>query len=730
MGQCFGWRSLTRWVLCLSIALALVGCSSVPSIKPCEEGRSKSNLGACVANRVDKGAGASPIADRAVWEAQWLAGFSAEPWARECLGMDTASRCQRPTYGVALAGGGSKAAPFAMGAIKRLVEDEMWPAVDVLSSVSGGGYAAYYAYQKAHEQSQASIVLGRRPLRFSDWFVDARAEFRDCDSRGKCVPPEFVTVDLQRGFGRSGWSCGSYPALASSYQKWVACYQDIFGTTYGGDYWRAPDFPWGSYAGAIAGTIASLPFHHAANTLFDWGLELSPSQAMYTAGISRAYGMTPSLGGEISPVTLEAASRSYRLTYADLRRLYERKPSPDLSRMPYWVLQATNASSSTWFDVRNAPYELDEAVFELGAYGFGSGSYGYVVGFAPDVLESSLDVPRSVLASAAFLDPVQKAIEWNRGLVFLGLHAANLKWGIRVPNYNVPNGSRALRAALPFPLYYAHSFRADRDNPYIRLADGGQSGDNLGVYSQLQRGVRHIISIDGAFDADKHARSYLPELCTIDSYLRRHHDVRLVFRGTPEDASNDSYEFNVGQHCTSPRRQNEVGLVDCPAEQSPNCRPSPYFWKRRVWVGTVRPVEVGSGRAPSPLGRMLSDPAHPTRIYYVKAALDYERVMALADEYFRSGEKCVGFAAKDGDMPCGLLHYMGGTEKTVSSPRYKGKRHFPQGQTVELTADSNRQAYYAYLQLGWYATGGLCKEPELKDESLCKRGVQVAREPE
>lgn len=132
----------------------------------------------------------------------------------------------------------------------------------------------------------------------------------------------------------------------------------------------------------------------------------------------------------------------------------------------------------------------------------------------------------------------------------------------------------------------------------------------------------------------------------------------------------------------------------------------------------------------SPLGRVLTDVDSPTRIFYVKAAIDYESVMSLAQSYYTNGKTCTSVAGEDSALPCGLLYYMGGTERIVSSPRYKRRRIFPQSSTVEQTADSNRQAYNAYLDLGWFVTGGLCEQPELRSTSLCAKDTATpAQDP-
>jgi hypothetical protein len=51
-------------------------------------------------------------------------------------------------WGVALSGGGLRSAAFSIGAMKALFDLDLLDDVDVISSVSGGGYASYWLYSR------------------------------------------------------------------------------------------------------------------------------------------------------------------------------------------------------------------------------------------------------------------------------------------------------------------------------------------------------------------------------------------------------------------------------------------------------------------------------------------------------------------------------------------------------------------------------------------------------
>lgn len=61
-------------------------------------------------------------------------------------------------WGVALSGGGVRSAMYAVGALKALHEQGILPKTDVLSSVSGGGYAAYWLYANHLRDTTGSSI--------------------------------------------------------------------------------------------------------------------------------------------------------------------------------------------------------------------------------------------------------------------------------------------------------------------------------------------------------------------------------------------------------------------------------------------------------------------------------------------------------------------------------------------------------------------------------------------
>jgi hypothetical protein len=68
-------------------------------------------------------------------------------------------------WGLALSGGGIRSALFSMGAMKALYDASIMDSVQVISSVSGGGYAAYWLYSREHRDPSSE---GRLANTFRD----------------------------------------------------------------------------------------------------------------------------------------------------------------------------------------------------------------------------------------------------------------------------------------------------------------------------------------------------------------------------------------------------------------------------------------------------------------------------------------------------------------------------------------------------------------------------------
>lgn len=476
----------------------------------------------------------------------------------------------RPALGIALAGGGSKAAAFGTGVLAGLADAGWLDKADMLSTVSGGSYAAYFYY--THRILPLTRSTNRERRNSNVRTVDL---FRDCVQR---PPLESMDAAVWSALGRYG-ACDLggikvSPQAAQTfddahYQAYLRCQQDVFNP---GLCSTDPDLQrlgGGLSPLTLAGTIALAPIGLVGNVLFDWGINVSQAGRTYARGIGMSFGTTltsaqalpssevlrdePTLASRpapyvfakipcsASPSTTEFALDCHRgllfdasipLTFEELRAAaLQSRHASARSPMPFWILNATAPRYRSFYGWW-APAVEDTAnqdMFEMTAVSHGSPRFGYVS--APMNLHN-MHVLDAVAASAAFADSAQLAITGRiqKGLLGMLLRTFNFDWGADVANYNVSDSRRRWHKALPFPLYWTdsffdHTFGTSADRPsyrgrtstaYIRIIDGGNS-ENLGLYALMRRKTRTIVLADSAQDGDGH----FVDLCAFRARLAK-----------------------------------------------------------------------------------------------------------------------------------------------------------------------------------------------------------------
>jgi hypothetical protein len=518
--------------------------------------------------------------------------YKHEPWAKNK---------KRPTLGIALSGGGSKAAPFAMGVLKRFVDEGWIDDVDIISSVSGGGYSAYYFYSK---------------LMWNHEYDEVQLDYRN--------------------FFKSCWIDTCEEVSEEYYQHHVKSYQDIFLKSKSEELWSdSHKDELASASTVLGGLFRSLlitPLHHTANTLFDWKVELSPTQYQYKEGIIRTYGIMPSKFHEDAKLG-EYEKSQYQLKFSDLKLLIEQK------NIPLWIINSANFERK-WYSTLEGYSNLDNSIFEITPYGFGSGRQDYSTD-SPDTL--GLDIPRAVLSSAAFLDATGE--KSGQELLFAGLHFLNFRWGVKIPKYTASIERQSLHNLLPFPLYYF-----DMNSSKITLADGGQSGDNLGVYSLIKRGTKNIVIVSGGYDLDLGSKNLkLKNICAVSNFLSAK-GFSIKFEGTPNSKVNEWIEFNKNF-----------------------CQKDGIFYKKIAFDNWKKPIYKGVV--------LDAQGEEVSKLFFIKAAIDRETLYPSFLERFLRDEK---YAHES--------------------------QYFPQTTTVVTTLNSSQSLYQAYMALGFYLSGELREE--------------------
>lgn len=406
--------------------------------------------------------------------------------------------------GLALSGGGSKAAMFSHGVLHGLHNAGILEHVDAISTVSGGGYTAYWYFSKLLEAENGMFKA-------VDIFEDCMPEHWTAPAR---VGQETrLSVAMQRAVmlakteenrkipGTIKKKCTSAEHYEDGdpfrWQAHIVRWPDVFGTE--------PVYPDGSKQ--------SLPKRELNQGLLD-GLFLEPvKQAwthkssipdLYQWGIERTWGLNPDKRVPTNPAMSDLKwtysngvmlrnGGSWRVdpekaSWQALRSLYDQsgKTKGGGPLPPLWIVNA-NAGSKGGVARENMKNN-----FEMTAFGSGGENFGYV----DDIV--TLPIPAlgtSVRASAGFAD-AQGLTSWKSKIVqFLSNIWPGARWGVPV-TVSTKSGTTAS----------------------IRLSDGGGS-ENLGVYSLLKRGVQDIIVVDAAQDVV----GDMSDLCDLKSGLADSH---------------------------------------------------------------------------------------------------------------------------------------------------------------------------------------------------------------
>lgn len=699
------------------------------------------------------------------------------PALQACDPLPDTERKPGRHIGVALAGGGSKAAAFSMGVLTGLSERQAFKEVGAISSVSGGSYAAFFLFSKwmidlEGRQGQAVDPLAQRY--FEDCIPLSYQRYLSPHARAG-LAPRYCAFDLQAGrLPQTDAAAGVPP-----FQPFVRCRQDVLEGDCNFES-VSEDRTGYLHALALAGvTLATAVPNLVTRTLFDMPLNYAPTRLAYRDGIGTAYGLYPTsaraytqaslaeacTGGnaETPPERIQPTAfkncqardsfvrmRTDGMTFQRLHEAYQ--ASAD---MPAWVLQATSSPNRSLFGWAGVNQQnFDRYVLSMSPFAQCSGQFGNVrmpsgqSNSAVDGIGSQLDLLDAVNASAAFLDANQvKLPQPGRLLAALGLHALNLDWGIDIRNNLAGSTGRGhVHSALPFPLYYLDSLHAavvaqkpsNERSAYIRVIDGGNS-DDLGAYTLIKAGYATVIISDHSGDAD----GTLEDLCRLAIELpRRSTRLHLRLPGLQD--------FDAGcAHQASLSEPDEAAGKEAPFHQTEAAPPPPHRYPIWAWAHPVL------------LGCLVSDAAQPAcactpaqaaqgacqqgawhaaqRVIVIKPAFD---MAAFAHEQLDEA----GLLRDCGEhtqLPCEAASYVlsrGPLSKVAHAARslpegeplpasaFKGL-DFPQHSTVLSTFNSSAYLYGAYKDLGAHLMKQAWTRAQWPDADFAREVAAQAAKP-
>ena len=618
--------------------------------------------------------------------------------------------------GVALAGGGSKAASYAMGVLAAVADDEKgFNLVNSISSVSGGGYSAFYLYSKlivADKDPEERL----RPVK--DYFDD-------------CMPDYYENV-LPKPYNGFPPLCTDNNLDKFRFQEFVRCRQDVLENNCVQQLHRTDR---GEYTGAIKGTGFLLgatsvmaPPSFVANTLFDWPFNISPTRYSYMEGIGTAYGLYPkNVSAFVSTPDIKSSCgagaflncddgfngaivKREDLNFENLRKLTQAKTGT----VPVWYINATASKDRSlygWAQKGLRNFKL--YTLQISPFDARSGFYGVLPEY-----EKELDLLGGVTAAAAFFDSNETDLKqpWRMALAAVQ-HVSTLSWGIDISNPTVSTSWKTLHSILPFPLYYIDfglrhlaGAREYQDSEYIHLLDGGNN-DDLGAFTLIQKKMKQIVISDHSYDGgpvkDGNVIAKMKDVCLLQNEIALRTDSKLVIPGLQDFSPYCQSAFIKESECCE-SSDTSISCDSCmgiPTDSKNKDKPLnidkseggyPLLrWTYHVLLGCITSKNNNSNTC---------DGAEDIKVYVLKPALDLEQFIGDYLEKTPTGKYFVKQTACADSNNTGLCEVAAYVADWYNHAEPKSVIHpFPQHSTVADTFASTGKIFGAYRGLArWH----------------------------
>jgi hypothetical protein len=568
-----------------------------------------------------------------------------------------------PNLGVSLSGGGMRSASFSVGVLSGLDEVGILPKVDYLSTVSGGGYAAYWYVSSLYHSQRISLEKALLEPK-----VDSSLFFNDCyPASEKDGFPLYKNTENHFYETCKGYS----DRLTSQYrfQNQIAQQSDLLNYYQDGSSGiinglKVNTIQIMEYAGILSAHIVSLPVHHVANTIFDWNVQISPVKSAYNFGIDRAFGLYPKdlTRGHVDTKVYQNSQAflwmdnysAKDITFEELQNAYKestekcsayKRKSKSCSKMPFWILNtASNLNRNVCgFD---APKTKTDRVFEFTPVSYGSDRNGFV--YKP---YSNLTLSDVVQLSGAAMDSQYSMFASPIGAGVL--HLANLNLGEKIDNYHPDSPTSHWRTLLPIPFYCFPKIESPTQASSIYLSDGAHV-EHTGAYALIRRGVKNIIMVDASED-DK--GEWL-ELKNLASMLLEEHNLNMTL-------------FN--------EEHNPIPLVDVNGKPVLSAVANPLNAMENIYYGTI------TGFTPGFIDR--DEKNNFIRLWLIKTGIVPKRLALNCDD-----KKA---------YPCSVSRFI--EENYLKQYKDCEANHsgvFPNHSTIRTSAEMTVSIYNAYRDLG------------------------------
>ena len=604
--------------------------------------------------------------------------------------------------GLALSGGGTKAASYTMGVLAAVAQsDDEFKNIDAISSVSGGSYSSLFLFSKLILRD--SIKNAGKP-QIKDFFADCIPTYYQGPPKESNKPSEVRRDRLPTHFPKSMPNLcknSSEENLPYLFQQYVRCRQDILENDCQPALIDEDKNEVKSYLKLFGETALIVAPNFIARSLFDWPVNLSPSRSAYKQGIWSTYGLYPTnmMASEINSDINNICGKAHffncsenevngdispnKLSFEQLQTTLINNPD-----YPVWFINATASKKRSFLGwALSGQRDFSQYTLQMSPFGVRAGLYGEFTHKEPNS-KFDLDLLEAVTASAAFADANQTLVKQPLRLPVAALfHLFGFDWGKDIENPNVDKKWRYLHNVLPFPLYYTDGFfrilggdtEAKNRSSYVHLLDGGNN-DDLGVFTLLEAGMRQIFISDSANDSE----GKLGDLCLLHNELRIN-KLKLIIPGLE----------GLENHCINIADESEYsnGIIPNVVGNPTKGHYSILDWKYKVLAGCIRKLNDKSSCDSSEAKDFIA------KIFLLKPAINLDE---MKENFIDIEAKRVKTDACDEEKNPGLCEVAAFLVDSYDAKDEKdhGLNSFPQDSTVWMTAESDAKRYGAYRELG------------------------------
>lgn len=414
-----------------------------------------------------------------------------------------------PKIGLALSGGGTRSASFNIGVLKALHELGILEEVNVISSVSGGSYAAYWYFSQHFYMDKVKRYIPVAEYNENDIFATSL----DSGETNLTDPDKY------------------------RFQIALEERSNILSFTYDPSWWSKIQVGL-QYSVETTIQAITIPVHWVKGGLFDWEINMMPYFYYYLDGIDRTYGFVPldyslqnfanarpvskffeNINASLVPRILENIDAE-PIFLNDMRSFLSKKKNIS-QKFPYFIINTTGRHGAEFNKARDKiPRTMENTVFEFTPWGCHSTLLSTNdVHECPKIFRISspkrgindLDLARIVTISGAAIDGQYENVDiagygrkssgfMNQSWQDILLNFTNMNMGYYLTNPRSSALRQIIHKFLPWPIYMIDDYISDVATS-IYLTDGGHS-DNLAVYSLIRRGVKHIYISDAEQDGN------------------------------------------------------------------------------------------------------------------------------------------------------------------------------------------------------------------------------------